>query len=245
MKYAGAVILMSSVLLASALAVSINHRYSDGVHVVPAAISPNSSATVLVVGDSWAADGVLDAPIQSALARRGIRVTVSSHGYPGERTGKIYEHIAALSETATTCVIVAGVNDSVGHFGPRYYAHHIRLLATLALQRGCSPVVVQLPQYDQVGAESRVTAEYLRLRNFLYQYVFDHGQLVSINQYRDQVRVTVADLPVKFVFPDGAIGTPRTRPELWKNPSHLSPSGCAALGEAIASVITSKPDTTQ
>jgi lysophospholipase L1-like esterase len=228
--------IVAAVLLA-VVAVSINHRYSDDARIAPIAVNDNPSTRVLVIGDSWVADRVLDEPIRDALARRTIVAQVHSLGYSGERTGKIYEHLAASQETAATCVIVAGINDSIGHFGAHYYAHHIRLLAKLALQRGCSPLIVELPQYDQEGVVAGDAPAYLRVRNLLYRFIFDHGSFAPIDQYRQQARNDIAGLHVNLLNPDPAIGSPTTRPELWENPSHLSAKGRIALADAIASAI--------
>ncbi len=228
--------IVAAVLL-PVVVVSINHRYSDDARIANSAVADSPSTGVLVIGDSWAANRVLDDPIRGALARRTINVQVHSLGYSGERTGKIYEHFAASQETAATCVIVAGINDSVGHFGAHYYAHHIRLLAKLALQRRCSPVIVELPRYDQQGVVAGRAVAYLMVRNLLYRFIFDHGSFAPIDRYREAARNDLADLHVNLLNPDPAIGTPNTRPELWANPSHLSAKGRSALAEAIGSAI--------
>jgi hypothetical protein len=228
--------------LVAPIGILVNHRNSDGAKVAQAQAVTSRDQDVLLIGDSWTAGGAFDEPVRAALARHGIVAIIHSIGYPGERSGKIYEHFAGLPETAHVCVVIAGVNDAQGHFGPDYYAHHIRLLASLALKRGCHPMMVALPRFDQVQAQTQL-AFYLQLRNRLYQAIFDHGNAVTIDAYREQAGLELSDLSVKFMNPDPAIGSPSTQPALWANPAHLSPEGRLALSEAIGTEIASMEDT--
>lgn len=53
-------------------------------------------------------------------------------------------------------VVVAGVNDTAGHIGKDFYAHHILAIAKAALDRSIIPVVIEVPEYciEQTAADS-------------------------------------------------------------------------------------------
>ncbi len=194
MKFKLAIFLFS-IAAAMSIAIAFNHRYSDP---IPSATSKHST-DILVIGDSWV-DGELDESIRATLARHGSTATVRIFGFPGERTGKIYAHFASLSDTATTCVILGGIDDGIGHFGAAYYAHHVQSLSILALQRGCAPRGCRASALRSSRAATFV-APFLRPRNLIYQYIFDHGDLTPVDQYREQLKSLLVGANVRFIGP--------------------------------------------
>ena len=172
MKVTRASVVVSTCLIAAlaivlGIGIAVNHRFADDSLLTKASVGVTPLRSVLIIGDSWAANGHLAEAIAHQLASRGIAVQIASLSYPGKRTGTIFESISAASMTSTTCVIIAGVNDSIDRFGRQYYAHNIRLLAQISLLRGCAPVVVDLPRIDQEGAELNVSPWYLKVRNLV------------------------------------------------------------------------------
>lgn len=218
------------------LAVAVNHRYASPAK--PQARTAHSDRRIFVIGDSWVAGKALDAPIKLALLSRGNSADIESHGHPGERTGPIYGHLAGIAISADSCVIVAGINDAIGHFGTEYYVHHMRLIVEAVRAQDCAPVVVELPRFDQ-AATVAASAVQLRARSYLYGILFDHTSSDLVRSYREQLSAGLGS-SVKLLNPDPIIGSPSSRPTLWANPSHLSVAGKIALGEGIARLISWK-----
>lgn len=236
----------------------------------------NRSTGIALIGDSWVAGRQLDAPLETELARLGLRErAVLGIGESGAKSRRILRNLldssrppAALERPATHepsnpvasgallesgwyryCVVIAGVNDVLDHFGADFYAHHLTEIAGKLLERGITPVLVELPEFGVEEAASRRRG--LRgLAVKLMRVLFDSGRIDVIEGYRLALEQSLADrgiadrvIVVDFdaIVPD--YHAPGVASSLFADPVHLNENGRRRLARAIAIAITNSPET--
>ena len=223
---------------------------------VPASHETNR-ILVGIVGDSWVAGEKLNSTLANALSGRGIDCRVLSSGHPGANSRQVYRNLNStalgqkLGETREKLsaqsilndpglhylVILAGVNDTAGHYGKDFYSHHMMAMITLSEQRGIIPVVVELPPF----AVERVQRQGLlsEAKATLFRHLFDDGAANSIAAYRQalQERIATSDLKTAVLVPTETLLQHGTNTHLYSNPSHLNLDGTAQLARGIGQAI--------
>ena len=208
-----------------------------------------------LVGDSWASGHKLDAPLARHLSARGVAATVVSSGHPGTTSRQIMRDMGAAPSTPGSSrellmngdwdclVIIDGVNDTAGHMGSGFYAHHMVEMIGLCRRRGL-PVflVLEVPEY---GIESLPDTGWLsKAKHILFRYLFDGRQVNVIAAYRkalaDALIARPWDIPI---ISFSAVTTDYTAStNLYANPSHLNGWGREALAAAIADAAAALSD---
>lgn len=201
-----------------------------------------------VIGDSWVAGEKLDRAILESMLASGIPAEVVSSGHPGAKSRQIYRDLLnnkqsdpyssnkiLMDDNVDFLVVVAGVNDTAGHIGKDFYAHHMVLLIQAALDRGMFPVVVEVPEY---GIEATPTVDLLSwAKRGIYLRLFDNGKVDVILDYRKALRDSIpATIRVKVTFVEFAeiAHDYDSKKTLYANPSHLNRDGYEKLGRVIA-----------
>jgi lysophospholipase L1-like esterase len=204
-----------------------------------------------VIGDSWVAGQKLDRAIEQAVAASGFKTAVLSSGHPGAKSRQIYRNLFLekasknssnalfMDEDLDYLVVVAGVNDSAGHIGKTFYAHHILLICQAALARGVKPVIVEVPEY---GIEDTPSSGFLSWgKRSIYLWLLDSGNVDVIKEYRMALReeIQASGIADKVLLVDFLPITDdyNTSKDLYANPSHLNHDGYSKLGNRIANSI--------
>ncbi len=204
-----------------------------------------SHVKVGIIGDSWVAHRRLDEPLRQRLSEKGLNAEVVSSGHPGAQSRQIYRDLLAdqtkpysskallLDADLDYLAVVAGVNDTNGHIGRDFYAHHILGIIKAAQDRAVQPLVVEVPEY---GIECMPSSSvFSRCWHHLFRYLFDGGKVDVIEDYRGELlaRLRTLEKPVtviKFSFVrDYASNT-----NYYTDPLHLNKQGDAVLASLIA-----------
>jgi len=223
----------------------------DSFEAVPARATSSELSGQLkigVIGDSWVAGQKLDRAIEQTVANSGFETVVLSSGHPGAKSRQIYRSLFLergdinssnalfMDDDLDYLVVVAGVNDSAGHIGKTFYAHHISLIVQAALAREIKPVIVEVPEY---GIEDTPSVGLLSWgKRSIYLWLFDSGNVDVIREYRKALREElqasgIADKVLLVEFSSIA-NDYNAGKDLYANPSHLNHDGYSKLGKLIA-----------
>ena len=202
-----------------------------------------------LVGDSWVSSGDLGNALQASLEKNGLNTQVISSGHPGAKSRQIYRNLLAVSKTRYSSrhvldakpdylVVVAGVNDSAGHIGRSYYAHHVLAIIKLAQANGIHPVVIEVPEYG--AEEARAPNPIFGFKRLMYRFLFDGGRKNVIQHYRERLRdltllESYEDLSV--VAFDDFIPDYHAAKDRYQDPLHLTPGSSAALAAVVAKAV--------
>lgn len=201
-----------------------------------------------MIGDSWVAGKKLDHAIEESMIASGIPAEVVSSGHPGAKSRQIYRDLLnskqsdpyssskiLMDKDVDFLVVVAGVNDTAGHVGKEFYAHHMVLIIQAALDRGMFPVVVEVPEY---GIEKTPAVGLLSLaKRAIYLRLFDNGKVDVISDYRKVFRDSMPPAireKVTLVEFSSIVHDYNNKKTLYANPSHLNRDGYDKLGKLIA-----------
>jgi len=201
-----------------------------------------------VIGDSWVTDQKLDHAIEESMVASGIPAEVISSGHPGAKSRQIYrdllnnnqsDHYSSnkilMDEDVDFLVVVAGVNDTAGHIGKEFYAHHMVCIIQAALDRGMTPVVVEVPEYGikEVPAVGLLSWA----KRAIYLRLFDNGKVDVISDYRKALRDRIHPAiyeKVTFVEFTSIAHDYDSNKSLYANTAHLNRDGYERLGRLIA-----------
>ena len=117
------------------------------------------SISIAVIGDSWAFRANLFHfcdTLGSLLEREGIHAQSTSVGYNGYTSKSICEllydkdtDIHQLVETHPQyALVMCGINDQHGAYGPSFYALHTTMILRRLEQMGIRPILLELPVWD-------------------------------------------------------------------------------------------------
>ncbi|NTU53984.1 MAG: SGNH/GDSL hydrolase family protein [Chlorobiaceae bacterium] len=203
-----------------------------------------------IIGDSWVSGKKIDQPLEQAMSASGFETKIISSGQPGATSRDIYRNLfldksaryssnaLLMDEDIDYLVIVAGVNDSVQHYGASFYAHHTLLVAQTALARGIIPVIVEVPEYGiEKFSPSGLISWYM---NTLYLWIFDHGNKKVMKSYRSELRKSIPqNITDKVIMVDFSMITEdyETSKYLYDDPAHLNREGNVRLGKLIGNSI--------
>jgi len=203
---------------------------------------------ISVIGDSWVAGQKLDHAIKESMMASGIPAEVISSGHPGAKSRQIYRDLLnnnqadpyssnkiLMDEDVDFLVIVAGVNDTAGHIGKEFYAHHMVCIIQAALDRGMTPVDVEVPEYGI--AETPAVGLLSWAKRAIYLRLFDNGKVDVISDYRKSLRDKIPPAihgKVTFVEFTSIAHDYDSKKSLYANPSHLNRDGYEKLGRLIA-----------
>jgi hypothetical protein len=207
--------------------------------------------TVGMIGDSWIAGHKLDSIVSNAFARNHVQVKIISSGVVGASSRMIYENMfldtsnhdssnEIFHNNLKYCVVIAGVNDAIGQYGGKFYAHHVTLMIKDLLKDHIRPVLVTLPEFGIQDAEDSFFI-LKRKRNELFGHITGNGFASSVRDYRkvladklDQEHLTDSIVKVDF---DSVIMKYQDHKNLYFNPPHLNVKGNQLLGAYIVECI--------
>ena len=218
----------------------------DHQHIIQKRTVPDNWAEHIkigVIGDSWVYGKKLDHAIEESMMTSGIPAEVVSSGHPGAKSRQIYRNLLndkqsdayssnkiLMDEDVDFLVVVAGVNDTSGHIGKEFYAQHLVLIIQAALDRGMSPIVVEVPE---CGIEEAPAVSLLSwAKREIYLRLFDNGKVDIISDYRkalhDSLSATILE-KVTFVEFAEIAQDYESKTALYANPSHLNKDGYEKL----------------
>jgi lysophospholipase L1-like esterase len=198
-----------------------------------------------IIGDSWVAGKKLDDPLRQRLLDLGLNVEVVSSGHPGAKSRQLYRDLFAdqtnpesskallLDDDLDYLVVIAGVNDTAGHIGRDFYAHHMLGIIQAAQERAVQPLVVEVPEY---GIECPPPMGLSWCKRLLFLYLFDGGKVDVIEDYRRELSAQLPKLakPVTVIQFKSVARDYASSTNLYANPSHLNKQGNVALASLIA-----------
>ena len=209
-----------------------------------------SSVKIGIIGDSWVAGEKMDQAIRNAMLTFGIPSQVISSGHPGANSRQVFRdllvegsepyssHNLLMDENLDYLVVVTGVNDTAGHKGKYFYAHHILQIIKVAQLRGVYPVVVEVPEYGIIDATEN--SFILAAKHTIYRLLFDGTKKDVISDYREALRSFVpSSIKNEMTLVSFApfIQNYSEKKNLYANPSHLNKEGWQQLGAYLAQEI--------
>lgn len=121
----------------------------------------DSTITIAVIGDSWAAYSKkyhFDKMIDNRLLHHGIKASTLISGMPGAKTSQIYCNMfddstevgtkKIISSHPQYCILLMGINDLNGQYGPQYYTHHSMLVIRHLQSKNIIPIVYNIPEVN-------------------------------------------------------------------------------------------------
>lgn len=200
-----------------------------GVAEVVCAGPADAARRILVVGDSWARGGAVEAmagPARvCALSYSGLTAADVLQSFAADSGAR--DAVASGLGGITDAVAIAGVNDAIQHRGAGTYAEGIGALA--ARLGGLAPRVFVLELPPVRRAPTGLAPE-LRMINALFACLNDRCAEDVVAPYR----AAAANLPVTWIRYDD--GDPRLR-SFVEDGVHLTQQGSATLGRVIAAAV--------
>lgn len=243
------VIVLSAALL-SFTAYCYHGRYfaSETLSVSTELNTLKSTVPVALVGDSWLAGGRLASMVQ-AFSSSSVEVT--NHGKGGATTREIVERMNDQNDATfgsifnrenpkSYAVIILGVNDSIRHLGPDYYAYHMLQLTRKLNNQGSSVLILEMPEYFIEKIEDPVGPTGWRRK--LFRELYDDGKRNNLQVYRDKLKnyLTEQNDALSYtIIPFSEIArAPHECPELYlPDGIHLSEEGTRKLASVIAATL--------
>jgi lysophospholipase L1-like esterase len=189
---------------------------------------------VLLYGDSLT-EGWTAPEAGGSLPGNPILGRVLGRGYSGQTTEQLlarFPHdVLALSPDAV--VILGGINDLGGNTGKRTLdeiAGNLASMAELALARGIRPVLVSVLPVSDATQDPATQLPRIRSGGLPPSHIVGLNRLVAAHAAR--LRVPYVDAHRALANPAGHLRT-----ELTTDGVHLTATGYAALGQAIAAAL--------
>jgi hypothetical protein len=208
-----------------------------------------------IIGDSWAIDTTIEKTITQCLLQSNLDCTIASIAHPGVNSRQIYRNIfldcnqpySSRSifmpehpiDQPNYLIIILGVNDTGGHIGKDFYAHHMIGIIKAAYDRSMTPIVLESPEFDIKNTPGRGLAS--RGKRLLFRWLFDHGKINVIEDYRHALRQAIERLPPEqqpiLLSFQTTIGNSDQDKCYYSDSSHLNQNGNEKLGRAIAQTV--------
>lgn len=200
-----------------------------------------------IIGDSWVDNEKLDSPIADSLSGGGLSIDVESYSLPGRKSGEIYHDMIndnpefnsydlVQDDSIDALLLVAGVNDTAGHFGSEYYVKHIMNIISYANSHDKYVFILEVPEYGIEEKERFLSA----LKHSVYMYVNDRGKRNVIDDYRKalqtQLEETVTSGYAIIEYPE-EMDDYYSNIDLYKDQFHLNDKGSSLLGNKIGEEI--------
>lgn len=242
--------LMAVVLCVIVVSVIYERRAFD--EFIPVTLTQPESGDVpgvCVIGDSWVDGGEMGRALEGRFEYLGVSVIVASAGQAGANSRQIYRNLIGVENERDPvnkqfgaplkyCVVVAGINDTAGHIGADFYAHHVSVIIKVLQYNNIIPVVLEIPRYgvEKVRPRCFLTG----IKRFLFRYMFDAGILDNVDKYRSVLTDYLKSQSITgvvIVNPDSTIFSYEISGSLFSDPAHLNADGYAALAGLLADTI--------
>ena len=216
---------------------------------------------VAIIGDSWAwihAEMNYDTLFEQYAQRLTSRpVKCISKGHNGQKTKGIYYDMFAerqvnfdweksyctqplLEQHPDYCVVMAGINDLCRQVPPETYARNYQLILKLLLQNDIIPIVMEIPDFDIIGASKM-------LGDFKYSCYRILSHITGAGWNTDNYRKALLSMLKSSGFKQRIIFIPadkwnpggvKEHPSFYqKDRLHLSPAGYYALDSCLQAEI--------
>jgi lysophospholipase L1-like esterase len=212
-------------------------------------LAKDTTLNIAFIGDSWIHNGEVADFVQADLSRAGMHIQTKSFGYCGATSRDLYQMItqpSPLSHLAEQnweyVVIVIGVNDASGQYGPDFYAQHTLWIAERIISMGAFPIIVELPTFA-IEESTALFPMVKRVRNQIFAW-WQGCSINNISCYRDALRQKINESDLKdkilIVHFDQVCSQYSDDKELYRDFFHLNSSGNQKLATAIAGAIMEK-----
>jgi lysophospholipase L1-like esterase len=209
----------------------------------------DSTINIAFLGDSWIHNGEVGRFVQESLASDEYDAVSKSFGFCGATSKDLYlmfSNPSSLSYFAhhswDYVVVIIGVNDASGQYGPDFYVQHTLWIAERIISMGALPIIVELPTFA-IEESTALFPWIKRVRNQFFAW-WQGCSINNISCYRDALRqkINESDLKdnIRFVAFDEICSTYSACPTLYRDFFHLNRRGNQKLASAIAAVITEK-----
>jgi hypothetical protein len=208
------------------------------------------SVKIGIIGDSWVAGKDMGQVVRNSLLTLGIPSDVVSSGHPGANSRQIFRDLISegtepyssrnllLDEGLDYLVVVAGVNDTAGHMGKDFYAHHILQIIRVAQLCGVYPLVLEVPEYGIEDVPGN--GFFSSVKHTIYRLLFDGTKKDVISDYREALQKNIPFTIKKemtLVSFDPFVQNYSEKKDLYANPSHLNKEGARQLEVYLAQEI--------
>jgi lysophospholipase L1-like esterase len=212
-------------------------------------LSFDTTLNIAFIGDSWIHNGEVADFVQDDLSRAGKHVQTKSFGYCGATSRDLYQMItqpSPLSHFAEQnweyVVVVIGVNDASGQYGPDFYAQHALWIAERIISMGAFPIIVELPTFA-IEESTALFPWVKRLRNQFFAW-WQGCSINNISCYRDALREKINESVLKdnirIVDFDSVCSQYARNQDLYRDFFHLNSRGNQKLATAIVASITER-----
>jgi lysophospholipase L1-like esterase len=209
----------------------------------------DSTISIAFLGDSWIHNGEVGRFVQESLASNDHYSVTKSFGYCGATSKDLYQMISNPSplyhfadHSWDYVVVIIGVNDASGQYGPDFYAQHTLWIAERIISIGAFPIIVELPTFAIIESTS-LFPWVKRVRNQIFAW-WQGCSINNISCYRDALRqkINESDLKdkIRIVDFDQVCSQYSENKELYRDFFHLNRSGNKKLATAIAAKIMDK-----
>lgn len=197
-----------------------------------------------IIGDSWVYKETLDKYIVSELSDIGIDAEVVSVGRMGAKSSRVSKDLVSpenneyssrhilMDNDIDFIIVIAGVNDTIGHVGKRYYARHMLNIVTEINNHNKLPLILEVPAF---GIREKEESAKSRLKHAVYRWLFDFGKQDIIADYRDALSEKLLESKQRYEimhFPEEL--NYYNHQTLYAEPLHLHRASYAILGSRIA-----------
>jgi hypothetical protein len=204
--------------------------------------------TLGIVGDSWTCNRKIDTSLNASLSRNGIDNKIISFCLSGKKSGEIYDDFITENsnnfnsedlledDSIDAILIVAGVNDEIGHIGSDYYVQNYKNIISTINSKGKFAYILELPEVGLEEPENFLSS----IKHGLYKVIFDEGKTDITQNYRDELYYALSETNLSYVIIPFSpfIDDYYKNINLYANPSHLDAEGYTLLGEYIGDYIS-------
>lgn len=209
-------------------------------------LSFDTTLNIAFIGDSWIHNGEVGRFVEEGLKAAGRHAVAESYGFCGATSKDLYQMITQSSPLShftkqhwEYVVIVIGVNDASGQYGPDFYAQHTYWIAERIISLGAFPIIVELPTFA-IEESTALFPWIKRIRNQFFAW-WQGCEVNNISCYRDALRqkINESDLKdnVRFVSFDEICSAYSMCPTLYRDLFHLNSRGNQKLAAGIAKEI--------
>lgn len=246
------VALSIGVILATTYIYKERRFFTSNAESVKAATINDTSkhSSIGIIGDSWVADKKLETYIKKTYNNQGKQINVISSGHPGAKSKKILENLLStdasnvyssnnilIDKNIKYVIVIAGVNDTAGHIGSDFYAHHMVEIIKTLNEHDKTALILEVPEYGIEEPEAFKSS----LKHNLYKLLFDQNKTDVIKEYRNSLNnsLEVSNLDFKIIPFDPVITDYYKQNNLYQDQFHLNEEGKQLLGTYIGEYLLS------
>lgn len=209
----------------------------------------DSTINIAFLGDSWIHNGEVGRFVQESLASNNHYSVTKSFGFCGATSKDLYQMISNPSplyhfadHSWDYVVVIIGVNDASGQYGPDFYSQHTFWMAERILQLGAIPIIVELPTFA-IEESTRLFRWIKQARNHVFAW-WQGCPLNNIDCYRNalsqRMNGSVLKDKMRIVDFDQVCSQYSENNDLYRDFFHLNRRGNQKLATAIAAEIIEK-----